>query len=98
MTENFLIVFEQGKESFGAQSPDIPGCFAVGTTLEETRQRFIKAAEAHLQWLANEHEPVPHPVTTTVEFERGNSELSPTYYVEWQAIAMPIEARHALSA
>ena len=95
MKKEFLVVFEQENASFGAQAPDIPGCFAVGTTLHETRQRFIAAAESHLQWLANDHDPIPEPTATTVEFAH---ETGSSYYVEWLAITMPVETRHALSA
>jgi len=98
MKKEFLVVFEEGKNSFGAQAPDIPGCFAVGATLEETRGRFLEAARSHLEWLAAEHDPIPEPVTSRVEFERGTSAETPRYYVEWLLIAVPAESRRAVPA
>jgi predicted RNase H-like HicB family nuclease len=98
MKKEFLVVFEKGKESVGAHAPDIEGCFAVGSTLDETRQRYVKAAESHLQWLANEHDPIPQPRTTVIEFSRTPGEKPPTYYVEWLAISVPAEKRHAIPA
>jgi predicted RNase H-like HicB family nuclease len=98
MKKEFLVVFEKGKESVGAHAPDIVGCFAVGQTLKEARQRYIEAAESHLQWLANDHDPIPQPVTTVVEFLRSPGEKPPTYYVEWLAISVPAETRQAIPA
>jgi predicted RNase H-like HicB family nuclease len=98
MKKEFLVVFEKGKESVGAHAPDIDGCFAVGQTLEEARRRYVEAAEAHLQWLAKDHDTIPQPVTTTVEFARTPGEQAPTYYVEWLAISVPAKTRHAIPA
>ena len=61
MKLEFLVVFEKGMTSFGAPAPDIPGCFAVGSTLDETRTRFLEAAKAHLQWIANDGDAIPRP-------------------------------------
>ena len=98
MKTEFLVVFEAGKTSFGASSPDIPGCFAVGPTLDETRRRFLEAVEAHLEWMANDHDPIPQPVTTVFDFSREPGEETSSYHVEWLPIQMPAEVRHAISA
>jgi predicted RNase H-like HicB family nuclease len=98
MKKEYLVVFENGKTSVGAQSPDIPGCFAIGPTLEEARRRYLEAAESHLKWLANDGDPIPQPATSKVEFMRIPGEEPPSYYVEWLAIPVPSEARHAVSA
>ena len=98
MTKEFLVVFEAGKTSFGAFAPDIPGCAAVGQTLEETRTRYLGAAEAHLAWLARDHDPVPQPITTSFDFAREVPEEASYYVVEWLPIPMPVEAGYALSA
>ena len=44
-----VIVIEQGETSFGASVPDLPGCVAVGKTLEEVRERIAVAIEFHTQ-------------------------------------------------
>ncbi len=33
-----LVIFEQGKKSYSAYAPDIPGCIAAGRTREETEE------------------------------------------------------------
>jgi predicted RNase H-like HicB family nuclease len=98
MKQEFLVVFEVGKTSFGASAPDIPGCFAVGPTLDETRLRFLEAVDAHLEWMAGDHEPIPEPKTTAYTFSREPGEETSSYYVEWLAISVPVETRDAISA
>jgi predicted RNase H-like HicB family nuclease len=98
MKKEFLVVFEKGKTSYGAFAPDIPGCFAVGPTLEETQRRFLEAVEAHLAWLAIDHDPIPQPVTTSYDFSREPGEEPSSYYVEWIAILIPVEAHQVISA
>ncbi len=98
MKTEFLVVFEVGKTGFGAFAPDIPGCFAVGPTLDETRRRFLEAVEAHLAWMAEDHDPIPQPVTTIYDFARESGEEASSYYVEWLPISVPVEMRLALSA
>jgi predicted RNase H-like HicB family nuclease len=60
----FLIIIEKGQENYGAYSPDIPGCVAVGDTLEETEQNMREAIKLHLQGMIEDHEPIPTPQTT----------------------------------
>jgi len=98
MKQRFLVVFEVGKTSFGASAPDIPGCFAVGPTLEETRRRYLEAVEAHLEWLANDHDPIPQPVTSVFDFSPEPGEEPVAHYVEWLPISVPAEARRAIPA
>jgi predicted RNase H-like HicB family nuclease len=98
MKKEFLVVFEKGKTSFGAFAPDIPGCIAVGPTLDETRRRYMEAVEAHLEWMSSDHDPIPEPVTTSYDFSREPGEEVSSYYVEWLAISIPAEARQAISA
>jgi len=98
MKQQFLVVFEVGKTSVGASAPDIPGCFAVGQTLDETRLRFLEAVEAHLEWMASDHDSIPEPMTTAYDFSREPGEETSSYYVEWLAISVPVETRDAISA
>ena len=98
MKQRFLVVFEVGKTSFGASAPDIPGCFAVGLTLDETRLRFVEAVEAHLRWMAEDHDRMPSPMTTTVDFSREAGEGESSFYVEWLNISVPAEMRETTTA
>jgi predicted RNase H-like HicB family nuclease len=98
MKTEFLVVFEVGKTSSGAFAPDIPCCTAVGPTLDVTRRRFLEAVEAHLEWMASDHDPIPQPITTTFDFSREPGEEASSYFVEWLAIKGPAEQRQTISA
>ncbi len=46
---HFLIIIEKGETSYGAYSPDLPGCFAVGSTREEAERLMYEAMQEHLR-------------------------------------------------
>jgi predicted RNase H-like HicB family nuclease len=98
MNQKFLVVFEVGKTGFGAFAPDIPGCFAVGATLDETRRRFLESVEAHLEWMAEDHDSMPEPSTSSFDFSKEPGEEPSSYYIEWLPIPLPAEVRRAKSA
>jgi predicted RNase H-like HicB family nuclease len=59
--KDYLIVFERGPTSWGATVPDLPGCFAVGSTREEAERLIRGAIESHIEVLREIGEPVPEP-------------------------------------
>ncbi len=60
----FLIIIEKCNENYGAYSPDLPGCVAVGDTLEEVEKNMREAIAMHIQGMIEDHEPIPVPQTT----------------------------------
>ena len=60
---SFLVVIEKGQHSYGAYSPDLPGCVAVGDTVEEVEQRMREAILFHLEGLREDHLPLPLPTS-----------------------------------
>ena len=44
-----LVIIENGENLYGAYSPDVPGCVAVGDTREEVEQLMKEALQEHLQ-------------------------------------------------
>ena len=54
-----LVIIEKGESSYGAYSPDVPGCVAVGDTREEVEERMKEALRFHLQMLQEENLPLP---------------------------------------
>ena len=97
MRQKYLVIFEEGPSSFGAMSPELPGCFAVGQTLDEVRQRFIEAGEAHLAWLAASGDPLPYPGIATIDVPSDEPGDESTYILERLALTVPTEA-HASAA
>ena len=65
----YAVIYEQGPESWGAYVPDLPGCIAVGDTLEETQRLLQEAVQAHLEALREEGLPVPAPTSQAGEIE-----------------------------
>jgi predicted RNase H-like HicB family nuclease len=57
----YVIIIERGAESFGAYSPDVPGCAVVGESEQEVRQLIAEAIAFHLEGLREGGEPVPEP-------------------------------------
>jgi predicted RNase H-like HicB family nuclease len=55
------VVIEKGETSYGAYVPDLPGCVAVGESLEEVEQLIREAIQFHIEGLREEGLPVPEP-------------------------------------
>ena len=61
--KEYLVILEKGEKSWGAYSPDVPGCIATGATEEEVKNLFREALEFHIEGLVAEGLPVPEPST-----------------------------------
>ncbi len=59
----YTVLYEQGPTSWGASVPDLPGCFAVGDTLEEAERLIREAIELYIEQLRTDGKPVPEPAT-----------------------------------
>ncbi|OAI44498.1 hypothetical protein AYO38_02190 [bacterium SCGC AG-212-C10] len=59
----YPIVIEKGPTNYGADSPDVPGCIAVGDTVEETIREITSAITAHFSIMAEFGDPIPEPVS-----------------------------------
>jgi predicted RNase H-like HicB family nuclease len=63
----YAVIIEEGKNSFGAYVPDLPGCVAVGQTREEVLKLIEEAIEFHLEGLREDGQPVPEP-SSSIEY------------------------------
>lgn len=59
----FTLVVENAGVNYSAYVPDIPGCVAVGDTIEEVLESLREAIILHLEGLREDGEPIP-PATT----------------------------------
>ena len=57
----YAVVIEKGPNNYSAYVPDLPGCVAVGDTVEETQREIQGAIEFHLEGLRADGEPIPEP-------------------------------------
>lgn len=59
----YAVIIEKGPTSYGATVPDLPGCTAVGETLDEVEELIREAIDFHIEGLRSDGEPVPPPTT-----------------------------------
>jgi predicted RNase H-like HicB family nuclease len=57
----YLVVIERGPTSIGAYVPDLPGCVAVGESVDEVRDLIGGAISMHVEGLREQGLPVPEP-------------------------------------
>ena len=57
----YAVVIEKAANNYSAYVPDIPGCVATGSTVEEVEQRIREAIAFHLDGLRDDGLPTPRP-------------------------------------
>ena len=62
--KRYAIITERGAASYGAYSPDLPGCAVVGESEQEVRRLIAEAMEFHIEGLKLRGEPVPEPASS----------------------------------
>ena len=55
----FLIVIEKAENNYSAYSPDLAGCIATGTTIEDVKRNMHEAIDLHIKGLQEDNLPVP---------------------------------------
>jgi predicted RNase H-like HicB family nuclease len=70
MTERrYLIVIEGAAgENYSAYAPDLPGCVASGSTIEEVEREMHDAIAFHLEGLREAGQPIPEPSDLTATY------------------------------
>jgi predicted RNase H-like HicB family nuclease len=63
----YAVVIEKAENNYSAYVPDLPGCIATGTTVEQAEQLIRTAIEFHLTGLREDGVPIPQP-SSQVEY------------------------------
>jgi len=63
----YAIVIERAENNCSAYVPDLPGCVATGTTIEEAEAQVREAIEFHLEGLREDGLPLP-PASSHVDY------------------------------
>ena len=63
----YAVVIEKSKSNYSAYVPDLPGCIATGSTIEETEASIREAIAFHLDGLREDRQSIPEP-TSLVEY------------------------------
>jgi len=57
----YAVVIEQAGSNYSAYVPDLPGCVATGSTVEEAEAQIREAIALHLEGLREDGLPAPEP-------------------------------------
>jgi predicted RNase H-like HicB family nuclease len=57
--ETYLVVIGRTSSGYSAHCPDVPGCAAVGKTIEKVVANMKEALELHFEGMREDGEPIP---------------------------------------
>ena len=63
----YAVVIEKAEGNYSAYVPDLPGCVATGTTIEEVESEIREAIAFHIDGMREDGLTVPEP-TSKVEY------------------------------
>lgn len=63
----YAIVVEKAGNNYSAYVPDLPGCVATGSTIEETERKIRAAIELHIEGMVEDGLSIPQP-TSIVQY------------------------------
>jgi predicted RNase H-like HicB family nuclease len=63
----YAIVIEKAESNYSAYVPDLPGCIATGTNLQQVEAEIREAIEFHIDGLREDGTPIPLP-SSQVEY------------------------------
>jgi predicted RNase H-like HicB family nuclease len=63
----YAVVIEKARSNYSAYVPDLPGCVATGSTIEEVEKEIREAIEFHIEGMRQDGERVPEP-SSSVEY------------------------------
>ena len=59
----YAIVIEKAENNYSAYVPDLPGCVATGSTIEETEAQIREAIQFHLDGMREDGVAFPQPAS-----------------------------------
>jgi len=65
----YVVVIEKGETNYGAYVPDLPGCVAVGDTIDQVEERIRSAIEFHIRGMREDGLEVPSPSSIAKEID-----------------------------
>ena len=63
----YAVVIEKAEGNYSAYVPDLPGCIATGSTVQEVESELREAIALHIEGMREDGTPVPEP-TSKVEY------------------------------
>jgi predicted RNase H-like HicB family nuclease len=65
----YTVFIEPTETGFSAYVPDLPGCVAAASTLEETRDLIKEAIEFHIEGMRMNGDAIPEPTRHVEQIE-----------------------------
>jgi predicted RNase H-like HicB family nuclease len=59
--KRYAVMFEKSSNGWGAYVPDLPGCVALGFTMDETKRLIQEAVQQHLAAMRADGDEIPEP-------------------------------------
>jgi predicted RNase H-like HicB family nuclease len=59
----YVVIYERTATGYSAYVPDLPGCVAAASSLEDTESLMRGAIEMHLTGMREDGDPIPPPTT-----------------------------------
>ena len=56
-----IVIHKDPDSDYSVTIPDLPGCFSVGSSIEEAIRMAQEAAECHIEGMLIDSEPIPTP-------------------------------------
>jgi predicted RNase H-like HicB family nuclease len=78
--ETYLLVIGRTRTGYSAHCPDVPGCAAVGTTVEKVVANMKRALEFHFEGLVEDKEPIPR-AGGSASYRRAMKDLDANQYL-----------------
>ena len=85
----YAVAIEKGERNYSAYVPDLPGCVAVGETLEEATAEIREAIEFHLEGMREDGLPIPKPSTRVEHVDVEGKRLIPKRKPSWPGLSRP---------
>jgi predicted RNase H-like HicB family nuclease len=63
----YAVVIERADSNYSAYVPDLPGCVATGSTIEEAEDEIREAIKFHIEGMKEDGLPIPTP-SSAVEY------------------------------
>ena len=82
----YLVMIRRTSTGYSIDVPDLPGCVATGTSVENAREMIAEAIEMHLELMQQSGESIPLPSTT---YQFAVDEDSPEELCTWVEVENP---------
>lgn len=87
--EQYLVVVESGAHNYSAYSPDVAGCVASGSTVEETLKNMREALTFHLEGMLEDGIELPEPRGLLFYLSQGEPIAEPDDLLTYIEIRYP---------